>query len=78
MHAELAAIAPNLPQALAQAERDFVSTIKLDPGVDPAVLARTPEMTKLGLLQEQLTELGYFGGTGRRVGKPGAAQKTTA
>jgi hypothetical protein len=73
--AELERIAPELPMAIAKAERDMKEPITLDSGVDVAILDNLTEVQKLRQLQSDLTELGYFGGrrTARTPGAPDRA-----
>lgn len=72
---ELERIAPELPMAVAKAERDMKEPITLDSGVDPAILDNLTEVQKLRQLEADLMELGYFGGrrTARTPGAPDRA-----
>jgi hypothetical protein len=80
VRAELERIAPDLPRALATAETDFVSGIKLynvhDPEQVRAVFEAQPEVQRLRTLEADLTDLGYYGAVRKRTTKAAAAPET--
>jgi hypothetical protein len=80
VRAELDRISPDLPRALATAETDFVSGIKLYNEHDPervrAIFERQPEVQRLRRLENDLTELGYYGQVRKRTTKAAAAPET--
>ncbi|MFC0438761.1 hypothetical protein [Kutzneria buriramensis] len=79
VRAELDRISPDLPRALAVAETDFVSGIKLYDVKDPeqvrAVFEAQPEVQRLRRLENDLTDLGYYGASRKRTTRaPGAPE----
>jgi hypothetical protein len=75
VRAELERIAPELPRAIAKAERDMKDPITLDTGVDVSILDNLTEVQQLRRTEAALEELGYLGGrrTAARAAAPNKA-----